>query len=382
MSNHSAIGVIIVTNSLEVGGLERDIKTIVSNLSERIQPEIWGIAGSEEDAEGLCKYVLFKRRFKFDPFLVVKMRKLLKEHPAQILHIYHFAFGIHVLIANLMLSQEHRKKMLFLFGSARKDSRLICWYLRLVGKCADLILANSPSVKQGLVSQGICSDLIEILPAGHDPAKFRRHASKAEIRRRIGLPIERTLLVTTGRMIPTKRHCDLLDAMALIAPDSDADLVILGDGELADQLHRQVMELGLDQRVLFVGFKENLTDYLLACDLFVFPSESEGLPNSLIEASLVGLPIVACRVPGVVDVIVDQENGLLVEQRNPDAFAAAIMRMLSEPDLAESLSIAAVQMASQRYSLKQMISQLEQIYERVLGLPRLSLSAAQGAKTL
>tara|TARA_R110002049_G_scaffold72490_2_gene187214 strand:- start:251275 stop:252420 length:1146 start_codon:yes stop_codon:yes gene_type:complete len=360
-------GVILVTNSLETGGIERNIRMVAGHLSRRFTAEIWAIDGQPEDAGGLCELRVFKRSLKFDPLVVLRMRKSLREHSASIVHFYHFASGIHVLLANLTIPRRERKKMVFSFGSARKDSKIISSYFRIIGKCADHITANSPSVKRGLEAHGIPPEMIEVLPNGHDPRPFKRSRSKSELRQQLGLPIDHQLLVTTGRLIPSKRHCDLIESLSMMPNECSVSLVIVGDGPLMNDLRKQAVDHNVDHRVMFVGFQENVPDYLHACDLFVFPSETEGLPNSLIEAALAKIPAIACRAPGVIDVITHEHSGLLVAPRSPYELMMAITRLLSNPTLAHTLAASACDFALRRYSLTCMVSQVEQIYARVLG---------------
>jgi glycosyltransferase involved in cell wall biosynthesis len=274
--------------------------------------------------------------------------------------------GIHVLLANLLLARADRKKVVFSFGSARKDSLLVHWYFRLADRYGDCVTANSPSVASGLREHGMKPSLIELLPNGHDPKRYSLVESKAELRVRLGLPQDKFILVTTGRLIPSKRHCDLLESFKAIKTIHNVQLVIVGDGQLDSILEAQALSLGISDDVKFVGFQNDVPAFLKVADLFVFPSETEGLPNSLIEASLARLPIVACDAPGVVDVIEHEVNGLRVSTRSPDQLADAVNRLLSNPELARRLALKAEELATEKYCLSSVIQQVESIYSRVL----------------
>jgi glycosyltransferase involved in cell wall biosynthesis len=113
-----------------------------------------------------------------------------------------------------------------------------------------------------------------------------------------------------------------------------------------------------------------VSNLLQAADVFVFPSETEGLPNSLIEASLAGLPIAACRVSGVVDVVSDGESALLVPSRNPVELAAAVRMLLADKALARRLGAAAQRSAASRYGIEQSLCGLYDVYERLLDVHR------------
>ena len=118
----------------------------------------------------------------------------------------------------------------------------------------------------------------------------------------------------------------------------DARFVILGEGERRDELMREVRELGLERHVLLPGFRPDVLSLLKTFDLFVMPSITEGLGTSLLDAMACERPIVASRVGGIPEVVVDGETGLLVPPRDADSLAEAIVRLLEDRALAAQLA--------------------------------------------
>jgi glycosyltransferase involved in cell wall biosynthesis len=110
----------------------------------------------------------------------------------------------------------------------------------------------------------------------------------------------------------------------------------------------------------------DVTDYLLAADLFVLPSSTEGMSNALLEAMAVGLPIVATRVPGNCELIRDEDSGLLVEPKDPQALAQAIIRLLSSPEQAARLGQAARETAASRFAIQRIGQDYLALYAELL----------------
>jgi glycosyltransferase involved in cell wall biosynthesis len=128
----------------------------------------------------------------------------------------------------------------------------------------------------------------------------------------------------------------LLEAVALLAPDYPTlELLLpggLGEAGVKEMLDTLIIEHHLQGRVHFYGMVENVYDYLRAADLFVMPSEREGLPNALLEALNCGLPAVATQIGGIMDVIQNHRGGILVPVGDVEALAAAIRQLMNDPE--------------------------------------------------
>lgn len=145
-------------------------------------------------------------------------------------------------------------------------------------------------------------------------------------------------IVTVGRLTKEKGHHVLIDAFSKIS-NKEWLLLIVGDGAERNRLEMQVRQLGLSDRVTFVGHQKNLSVYLSESKLFVLPSLSEGFPNALIEAMSVPLPCISSDcIAGPRDIIVNGKNGILVEANNSDALANSIERLVNDEFLRENLT--------------------------------------------
>ena len=163
----------------------------------------------------------------------------------------------------------------------------------------------------------------------------------------------------------------LLDAWREVhAAVPDASLVILGDGALRERLLRQVETLGLSSSVSLPGRRQDVEECLAAADLYVSSSETEGMSNALLEALASGVPVVATRISGAEDLVVDGENGLLVPPGETGSLAAALIRLLEDDDARSRLGRAARRRIEVGFSLEAVAARYRATYERLAGPQR------------
>jgi glycosyltransferase involved in cell wall biosynthesis len=171
------------------------------------------------------------------------------------------------------------------------------------------------------------------------------------------------VVLTPARLHAQKGHRYLLEA-ALLVPD--AIFVFAGDGPERTSLEDQSARLGLRDRVLFLGRRDDIPALLAQCDVCVLPSLSEGLPLAVLEAMAAGTPVIGCAVGGVPELVADGQTGLLVPPADPQALAGAIRCLLSNPGLARQLAAAGHARVLQDFSVSTMVARITAIYEELL----------------
>jgi len=177
----------------------------------------------------------------------------------------------------------------------------------------------------------------------------------------------RPVIGTVARLVPVKGITHLIDAAPRIFSEvPDAQLLIVGDGELRQSLQAQAQALGVEDRVHFTGFRADAPALLAGMDVFVLPSLNEGMGRVLVMAMALGKPIVATRVGGIPELLNGGEAGMLVPPANPSAIAEAVLAVIRDPDLAERIA-AAGRSRSTRYSARAMVEALAGLYREVVG---------------
>lgn len=232
---------------------------------------------------------------------------------------------------------------------------------------SDGIVSNSTAGREFVIDRGADRDDVSVVYNGRDIETYRS-AAPASMRDELDLPVEATIVGTVGRLLERKGHYDLLEAWSEVSTEiQDAHLVFVGDGPERTGLEQRAEELGCADSVHFLGTRQDVPALLNAMDLFAFPSHFEGLPGAVIEAMAAGLPIVATPVDGNSDLLDGYRSGLFVNVESPQQIAWATIRLLQNPDLAESLGAAATERASSEFTIASMVDGFESVYRRVHG---------------
>jgi glycosyltransferase involved in cell wall biosynthesis len=143
-------------------------------------------------------------------------------------------------------------------------------------------------------------------------------------------------------------------------------LLVVGDGDLRDDLHARAERLGLSARVHFLGARRDLGDLLASIDIFVMPSLWEGLPLSMVLAMGAGLPVVATRVAGIPEVVQDEVTGVLVPPADVPALGSALARLVADPALRRTMGAAASAFVRPRFGVDGYVAAITGLYERLL----------------
>jgi glycosyltransferase involved in cell wall biosynthesis len=360
--------VLLLVNTLSTGGAERNVALLCGRIDRnRFDPEVWVLRGGGELEEPIRRAGIpirnLDRRWAHDPWFAFHTARDIGRSDADLVHAFLPTVAAYVALARTMAAL-HKPAVLSLGQSyfLRSQRLLFRWYRT----CFDRLIVNSASAAKLALSAGFSRCQTSIIPNGHAVELYQQPLDRLLLRKLIGVePMDR-MVITVGRLIDTKRIRDAIDATAQLAGNWPVKLVIVGDGPERAALDQQVSKLNLTGRVVFAGNRRDVANLLRIADLFVFPSESEGLPNALIEAALARLPIVACEVPGVSDVVRHEENGLLVPPRRPTTLAAAIQRVFENPAEASRLAAAAFLHAARTYSVEQWLNALYDVYGRLL----------------
>lgn len=220
--------------------------------------------------------------------------------------------------------------------------------------------AISADIERQWLAMGVPTSRMIRMASGVDAEAYRPGPSAVEA----GLP-PRPRVVFTGRLHPQKNLDLLLDIWPEVASKTGAALVLVGDGPERDRLAARAEELGILDRVHFTGPVHGPAEHLRAADAFVLPSVAEGMSNSLLEAMATGLPCLASDIGGNTDLLGVAGAGLLV----PDdrrAWTEALVRVLSDRDLAAALGAAARGRVEEDFALPRVVCRYVALYRRLL----------------
>lgn len=198
----------------------------------------------------------------------------------------------------------------------------------------DRYLCISDGVRAAMLASGVPAARLARVPSGVDLAGVRADARRPapSLRALAGLPGDSEIIGTVASLAPHKNHALLLDAAReVVAARPRAHFVWLGEGECRPALERQRAALGLEARVHLLGFRDDALALMTQFDVFALSSYLEGLCTSLLDAQVLGVPIVATAVGGVPEVVSDDRTGRLVRSLEPSAMARALIEALADP---------------------------------------------------
>lgn len=201
---------------------------------------------------------------------------------------------------------------------------------------------------------------------GIEPDLFCLRENREALRSHLGLPVNQPVVITVARLASQKGIRYLVEAAALFPPEHRPFFLVVGDGPLRGELVRQAATLGVNKHLFFTGSRNDLPQLLNAADLLVLPSLTEGLGLVLLEAMAASLPVVATRVGGIPEVVVDGETGILVPPRDPAALAQAIEILLANPERARAMGAAGRERVRRFFTVEKMARSVMALYREEL----------------
>lgn len=285
----------------------------------------------------------------------LRLAGALRRMGTELLHTHgHFAVNVHGRLAGRLAGARVLGHMHIanVFRAGRGRGLQVALDNRTARLCFALV-AVSEATGASLRDQGYPAGRIVVIPNGIE------EADPAE-------PVElapRPAILEVARLAEVKGQRVLLDALARL----DAHLVLVGrdletDGAYERGLREQVDRLGIAERVVFAGPREDVPALLAGCEVFCLPSFEEGLPLTVLEAMAQGRPVVATAVGGTPEAVVDGETGLLVPPGDVDALADALRSLLADPARARRLGEAGLARARERFSAEEASRRVLDLY--------------------
>lgn len=372
--------ILYVLHSLGRGGTENG----VVNLLNRMDPARFRftIALTERNRDMLervdrpgVEVVTVRRRWGNDPLYPAQLFALCRRIRPSLIHTRNFSC-IEGLAAGRMagvkavLHSEHGRDVDEANGFKRRRVLL----RSLLYRFADRIVTVSEELREALLAQvDVPERKLQCLPNGVDLARFAIRGGRERVRREWGAAPGEVLVGSLGRHDPVKDYRSLLRGFAsFLAARTAAEgstpvrLVLCGEGPEHAALKQLAAGLGIADRVLFPGFRNDVPDVLAAFDAFVLPSVTEGMSNAILEAMATGLPCIATRVGGNGELVSHGVNGLLVPPASPESLAAALRIVADDTAARTRMGLASRRRAETRFSLESMIARYEDLYEGLI----------------
>jgi glycosyltransferase involved in cell wall biosynthesis len=352
--------VFLMTNTLEVGGSERQFATVVESLNRDrfdVHPaclrRVGGLSARmgeiPEFPPGGSLFGLQAQRARWS------LARLMQRDGIAVAHAFDF-------YTNLMLIPAARVARIPVIGSHRQLGDLLTsarfkaqsWAFRFCSR----VVCNSRAAADTLRATGLAESRIEIIPNGLPEQAFVECAPAIPRQRQV------TRIGMIARMNnPVKNHPAFLKAAAQLTLLFPAiEFVLVGDGPLRPSLEQMAAELGIQEKVLFLGERHDIPAILASIDVTVLVSSSESLSNAILESMAAGVPVVATNVGGNPELVKDGETGLLVPFGDEKKLVDALTLLVRDPGLRERYARQSRQFARSRFHINEVCRRFEQLY--------------------
>jgi glycosyltransferase involved in cell wall biosynthesis len=365
MSAERPLAILHVDPERGLAGGEQQVLGLLAHLHaaghhQRLAADPRGLVARRAADLGVATAPLAIRNH-FDVLAARRLAGLLAQERYDILH-FHTARA-HAMAAFLGASPGVSRVV-----TRRMDYRLRGgWYTRrLYNHEVQAVVAISEGVCAALKASGVEPARIHLVPSGVEVARFAgATARRSAARARLGLADDAWVVASVGALEERKGHDVLLDAVATL-PDPRLVVLIVGDGSQRDVLAARTAARGLGERVRLLGRVEDVTEILAAADVLAMPSRQEGLGVAALEAMAAGLPVIASRVGGLPEAVVDGATGVLVPVGDVGALAAAIASLAAGRDRARALGAAGAARVRERFTMAGMAAATLAVYRRLL----------------
>ncbi|EMI56915.1 glycosyltransferase [Rhodopirellula sallentina] len=374
MKTDSKVTICQFVHSLSVGGAEM----LARDFAIAAAPEFHTVFACLDEVGTLGEQLIdsgytvecFERKPGLDRSLMRRLSHFCQQHDVDLIHAHQYTPFVYAAMSRFspwwkawralppVLFTEHGRH----YPDVRKSKRVLANQVLL--RRRDRCVAVGNNVKQALIDkEGIAAARIDVVYNGINLERFAR-CEQARQQSRQGLELEPddVAVFQVARLNPLKDHATAVLAWTHLKDVPHVKLVIVGDGELRASTEELIQQHGLEDQVCMLGTRYDVAEIINAADLMMLTSISEGIPLTLIEAMANGLPCVASRVGGVPEVIVDGENGYLIESGDVHGFSSSIRRLSAEQGLRERLGSNAKARAFEHFSDQVMHDAYHQLY--------------------
>jgi len=355
----------------KVGGGESHVLSLVRALdTSAFEPVVLSFTDGpmvEQLREMGVKSVVIPSLHAFDPRTWKKVRNLIRTEEIDLVH----AHGTRSLTNVYFPSVRENVPLIYtVHGWSFHESLLFpIYYARLLAECwltarvRQTLCVSEANVQYG--KKHIPHFAADVVYNGIDLERFNPHRELMAVRKEYGIEQHQVVIGFLARLTVQKDPVSLVEAFGCVAKKyPEVVLLMIGEGELYDEVKSRISELGLENRIILDGFRQDVPEVLKAMDIFCLPSLWEGMPIGLIEALAMEKAVVATSVDGTSELLVDGVNGLLVPAQEPKRLAAALERLLENPELANRLRLQARPSILAQYGADAMARRIEQIYRR------------------
>ena len=376
MTTNFPIRIAFVVHTFDMAGLERCIAHFVNNLDHsRYQPLVVCLNRSGSASQWITRdnvpIIELHKRPQNDLRVIKRLASTLREHRVDVVQSHNWGTLLETTLACRRIKgirhvhTEHGQELSAIHAHGVKR-----WLRTFAGRWAlkriDSVVAVAESVRERLRKEWDCPCLnIDFIPNGVcAPASPETPENRNNLRKSLGLSEDSFLIGTVGRLAPVKDFGNAIDAVVrLRSAGNPVDFVIVGDGPEKEALNARTRESGMTDHIHFIGYRDDINEWLHAFDVYVNSSLSEAMSMSILEAMAIGLPVIATNV-GDSGFLINGKDpcGIVVPPADPISLADAISKLLLDKDQRHLLGEQGKKRHTNQYSLESMINGYEKLY--------------------
>ena len=361
------IRVLHVIDHLGYGGAPFVVKGIVERMpADRIESIVCALRPNPKSLPIAAEVITLKGR-KYSPAAIWSIARLCKAHEIDIIHAHLQKAVIGSLLATYLCPSRlilHEHGPIFRSGAGC----LYRMFLRILGRRADAIIANSEAAKSAVQQTMRTAEVpIVFVPNFVDVQQFDPDRyDRASVRELLGLDPGKCVVGFVGRLDRAKGADLLVEAAAILRSEEDSyRFLVVGDGPERERLEDRIQKLGLDKMVILTGLRENTAAIMRAFDVGVVPSRREAFGIAALEMMRMKVPVIVSPVGGLPELVQDGQTGIILSELSPSAIAQAIRRLKEDAALWEQLSRNGFEHAG-LYDGGRAIQQIAEVYERLV----------------
>lgn len=364
------IKICYVIGTLEIGGAEKQLLLLIKNLDkQRFLPVLIALRDGRmrQDFEEVVEVKVIGKRWKFDPFFIWELTKVIKREKPDILHTFMFTSNTWGRIAGIITGIP------VIVASERCVDLWKKWHHKLIDRIllqyTKKIIANSHSVRDFYQkTEKIPDEKIKVVYNGIEFEKIEKvKVDFGKKKRELNLENAKWIVGTGGRFTLQKGFTYLLKAIPdVIKKFPECHFILIGDGFLMNEFKNLVKKSGIEKNVIFTGYRKDILEIFSICDLIVVPSLFEGMPNIVLEAMAIRKPVVGSYIPEIKEIMKDGENGFLVPVKTPDVISEKIIVLLQNTELRKKMGESGYETIKEKFNLKGMVEKYERIYMKLI----------------
>jgi glycosyltransferase involved in cell wall biosynthesis len=366
-SECSPAKVMFVVARLSIGGAERQLVELIKGIDRtQFDPCLVSLdrsGGFAQVIERLGVPIFYaERKYRFDPFVALRLVRLINRQRVSLLHSFLSTAGVYGSVAARIAGIP-------IVNSAIRASRYPTAYERLFLKpsfaLSQVVTANSEAGRR--VFSKLAPHNIRVVHNGVDMTRFSRLSDVKQKKASLGFAQFAHVVTLVARMSPEKNPMMFLRAAGIVLKqEPNTAFLLVGSGSLKEELELEIRRAGLGNNVFMMGECTNVEEILQITDVGALTSNTEGLPNAIIEMLASGVPVVATDCGGTTEVLEDMRTGFCVERNDENRMARRMVELLRDQGLRKAMGMRGIEAIQEKFSIHGMVETTQSIYRELL----------------